>query len=95
MLRELRLEYGIRYASSLMEMEKSIRTDWAAKNKINFQQSSPEDAQKIFKAANTANDIFFKKQEAAGAKNVRAVYDYYLKARQRYEEQHKKNGHFN
>jgi TRAP-type C4-dicarboxylate transport system substrate-binding protein len=95
MLKELRWEYGIRYASSLMEMEKSIRADWAAKNKITFQSSSPEDAQKILKAANTANEVFYKKQEAAGAKNVRAVYDYYLKARRKYEDQHKKTGNFN
>lgn len=95
MLRDLRLEYAIRYASSLMEMEKTIRADWAAKNKITFQTSSPADAQRILKSANVANETFFKTQEAAGAKNVRAVWDYYLKARKRYEDQHKKNGNYN
>lgn len=95
MLKELRWEYGIRYAKSLMETEASVRDQWAKKNKITFQDSSPEDAERILKAANAANEIFAKKQEAAGAKNVRAVYAYYLAARKKYEDQHKKNGNYN
>jgi TRAP-type C4-dicarboxylate transport system substrate-binding protein len=95
MLKDLRWEYGIRYASDLMKTESKVKAAWAKNNKITFQNSSPKDAERVLKAANAANEIFFKKQEAAGAKNVRAVYDYYLAARKQYEEQHKKNGNFN
>lgn len=94
MLKDLRAEYGIRYASKLMEDETKIRDVWAKKNGITFQNSSPADAQKVLKAAQVANEIFYKKQEAAGAKNVRAVYSFYENARKKYEEQHKKTGSF-
>jgi TRAP-type C4-dicarboxylate transport system substrate-binding protein len=94
MLKDLRWEYGVRYASHLIEDEAKVQAQWAKNNKITFQTSSPDDAKKVLKAANAANEIFFKKQEAGGAKNVRAVYSYYLDARKKYEEQHKKSGNY-
>jgi TRAP-type C4-dicarboxylate transport system substrate-binding protein len=94
MLKDLRLEYGIRYASKLMEDEVKVREQWAKNNNITFQTSSPGDAQKVLKAAQVANESFYKEQEGTGAKNVRAVYAFYEKTRKTYEEQHKKTGSF-
>ena len=48
------------------------------------------DAKFIQEAGNAANEQLFKKQEGDGHKNVRQVWDYYLKARQRHEAERKK-----
>ena len=89
MLLDLRREYGIRYAQTLMDDESTIRKEWEAKG-VKFYDPTPEDAKFIREAGNAANEQLFKKQEADGHKNVRQVWDYYLKARQRHEAERKK-----
>src|SRR5213078_3545067 len=89
MLLDLRREYGIRYAQTLMDDESTIRKEWQAKG-VKFSDPTPEDAKFIQEAGNRANEEMFKKQEADGHKNVRQVWAYYLKARQKYEGERKK-----
>jgi TRAP-type C4-dicarboxylate transport system substrate-binding protein len=84
MLLDLRREYGIRYAQTLMDDESAIRREWQAKG-VKFSDPTPEDAKFIQEAGNAANEQMFKKQEADGHKNVREVWDYYLKARRKHE----------
>jgi len=84
MLLDLRREYGIRYAQTLMDDESAIRNEWQAKG-VKFSDPTPEDAKFIQEAGNAANEQMFKKQEADGHKNVRQVWDYYLKARRKHE----------
>ena len=90
MLLDLRREYGVRYAQTLMDDESAIRKEWQAKHGVKFYDPSPEDAKFIRQAGNAANEQMFKKQEADGHKNVRQVWAYYLKARQKYEAERKK-----
>ena len=90
MLLDLRREYGVRYAQTLMDDESAIRKEWQAKHGVKFYDPSPEDAKFIQQAGNAANEQMFKKQEADGHKNVRQVWAYYLKARQKYEAERKK-----
>ena len=90
MLLDLRREYGVRYAQTLMDDESAIRKEWQEKHGVKFYDPSPEDAKFILQAGNAANEQMFKKQEADGHKNVRQVWAYYLKARQKYEAERKK-----
>lgn len=90
MLLDLRREYGIRYAQTLMDDEATIRKEWQTKHGVKFLSPSAEDAKFIQEAGNRANEEMFKKQEADGHKNVRQVWAYYLKARQKHEAERKK-----
>lgn len=90
MLINLRREYGIRYAQTLMDDESTIRKEWQTKHGVKFMSPTPEDAKFIQQAGDAANEQMFKKQEADGHKNVRQVWAYYLKARQKHEAERKK-----
>lgn len=90
MFLDLRKEYGIRYAQTLMDDEGVIRNEWQTKHGVKFHNPSPEDAKYIQQAGDAANEQLFKKQEADGHKYVRQVWAYYLNARQRHEAERKK-----
>jgi TRAP-type C4-dicarboxylate transport system substrate-binding protein len=90
MFLDLRREYGIRYAQTLMDDESVIRKEWETKHGVRFYNPSPEDAKFIQDAGNAANEQMFKKQEADGHQGVRGTWAYYLKARQKYEAERKK-----
>lgn len=90
MFLDLRREYGIRYAQTLMDDESAIRKEWATKHGVKFLNPTPEDARFIQEAGNAANEQMFKKQEADGHKYVRQVWAYYQKARQKHEAERRK-----
>jgi TRAP-type C4-dicarboxylate transport system substrate-binding protein len=90
MFLDLRREYGTRYAKTLMDDEAVIRKEWATKHGVRFHNASPEDARFIQDAGNAANEQLLKKQEADGHKGVRSTWNYYLKARQKYEAERKR-----
>jgi TRAP-type C4-dicarboxylate transport system substrate-binding protein len=90
MFLDLRREYGVRYAQTLMDDESVIRKEWQTKHGVRFHNPSPEDARFIQEAGNAANEQLLKKQEADGHKGVRNTWGYYLKARQKYEAERKK-----
>jgi len=85
MLRQLRSEYAERYGQSLMEVEDSIKSRWMKQNKTVFHQSSAEDERFMLDKGGQANESLFKKQESQGNKNVRLVWDYFQKARNKFE----------
>lgn len=85
MLLDLRKEYAIRYAQTLMDDEAAIRNEWKTKHGVSFSDASPADAKFILEAGTIANEQMFKKQEGEGHKGVRAVWAYYQKARQKHE----------
>jgi TRAP-type C4-dicarboxylate transport system substrate-binding protein len=85
MLMQLRGEYTERYGKSLMELEATIMEDWKKRNRIVFHNSSPDDEKFILERGNAANELLFKRQEAAGAKNVRAVWSYFQESRKKHE----------
>ena len=85
MLIELRNEYGVRYATELMKSEDQIKKNWADKNKIVFNFSTPADEQRILQAGTAANDSYLKKLEGEGATNVRKVVAYYTESRKKLE----------
>src|SRR5919206_22972 len=72
MLLDLRREYGIRYAQTLMDDESAIRKEWQAKGG-KFSDPSAEDAKFIQQTGEAANEQMLKKQEADGHKGVREV----------------------
>ncbi len=85
MLLDLRKEYAVRYAQTLMDDEAAIRAEWKTKHGVSFYDASPADQKFILEAGNVANEQMFKKQEAEGHKGVREVWAYYLNARKKYE----------
>jgi TRAP-type C4-dicarboxylate transport system substrate-binding protein len=85
MFLDLRREYAIRYAQTLMDDEDGIRNEWRKKFGVTFIDASPADQKFILEAGNAANEQMFKKQEAEGHKGVREVWVYYQKARSKYE----------
>ena len=85
MLMQLRSEYTERYGKSLMELESNIMDDWKKRSRIVFHTSSPEDEKFMQERGNAANELLFKRQEAAGHKNVRAVWAHFQEARKKYE----------
>ena len=85
MLMQLRGEYTERYGKSLMELEGTIMEDWKKRSRIVFHTSSPEDEKFMLERGNAANELLFKRQEAAGHKNVRAVWSYFQEARKKHE----------
>jgi TRAP-type C4-dicarboxylate transport system substrate-binding protein len=85
MFLDLRREYGIRYAQTLMDDEGTIIKEWKTKHGVTFKVAPPEDQKFILEAGNKANEEMFKKQESEGHKGVREVWDYYLKARKKHE----------
>jgi len=85
MFLDLRKEYGIRYAQTLMDDEEATRNVWRTKHGVTFKNASTEDQKFILEAGNRANEEMFKKQESGGHKGVREVWDYYLKARKKHE----------
>ena len=87
MFLDLRREYGIRYAQTLMDDEDATRNEWKTKHGVTFMNASPEDQKFILEAGNIANEEMFKKQESEGHKGVRQVWDYYQKARKKYEKE--------
>jgi TRAP-type C4-dicarboxylate transport system substrate-binding protein len=88
---DLRKEYGVRYAQTLMDDESAMRKEWETKHGVKFYDASPEDQKFIQQAGNAANEQLLKKQEADGHKGVREVWAYYLKARQKYEAERAKS----
>jgi TRAP-type C4-dicarboxylate transport system substrate-binding protein len=85
MFLDLRREYGIRYAQTLIDDEGPTKEVWRTKHGVTFKDASPEDQKFILEAGNIANEGMFKKQESEGHKGVRQVWDYFQKARQKYE----------
>jgi TRAP-type C4-dicarboxylate transport system substrate-binding protein len=82
---DLRKEYAVRYAQTLMDDEGVITNEWKTKHGVTFKDASPEDQKFILEAGNTANEQMFKKQESEGYKGVREPWDYFLKARKKFE----------
>jgi hypothetical protein len=68
-----------------MELEEKIKSDWAQKSKITFHTSSPTDEKFMLERGNAANEVLFKRQEAQGNKNVRAVWAYFQDSRRKFE----------
>jgi len=85
MFLDLRREYGVRYAQTLMDDEGAIRKEWETKHGVKFFEPSPEDQKFVLEAGNAANEELIKKQEADGHKGAREVWDYYIKARKKHE----------
>ena len=89
-LLNLRTEYGIRYGKGVEDGELTVRRAWETKHGVTFKEMSPED-QKIFvEASNKATEYLLKKQESDGHTAARKVWNYYLNALKKYEDQESK-----
>lgn len=88
-LLDLRKDYGIRYGQGTMDLEASLYKEWQAKG-VKVQSPTSEDQAIIAAAGLKANDAMIKKQESEGHKATAKVWDYYLKALKKYEDERAK-----
>jgi TRAP-type C4-dicarboxylate transport system substrate-binding protein len=87
---DLRQEYGIRYAQGTMDLETVLYAEWQKKHGVKVQYPTPEDQKIIASAGKKANDAMIKKQESSGHLASQKVWDYYLKALKKYEDERAK-----
>jgi len=79
-------EHAIRYARGLEELESVLRDKWTKQYGVTVQTFSSEDTKMMIEVANNVRESFIKKNEAEGRPG-RKVWDFYVSARKRYEEQ--------
>ncbi len=90
MLLKLRAEYGERYGKGVMDLEGGFYREWETKHGVTLKKPSPEDQKIILEAGKRAQEDMIKKQESEGHKGARAVWDYYMTALKKYEDQRAK-----
>lgn len=89
---QLREDYAAHYAKELMDLEGKILDKWQKKYGIKVRKLTPEEDKIARKAGMEAQEYFLKKQEAAGHP-ARAVWAYYNKSREKYENEIKTKGY--
>jgi TRAP-type C4-dicarboxylate transport system substrate-binding protein len=87
---KLRLEYSERYANGTQELEVGFFKEWETKHGVKIVYPSAEDQKALQKAGAEATDSILKKQESEGHKGARKVWDYYMAALKKYEDQRAK-----
>jgi TRAP-type C4-dicarboxylate transport system substrate-binding protein len=87
---KLRLEYSERYANGTQDLEVGFYRDWETKHGIKIVYPSPEDQKALNEAGQKATDFILKQQESGGHKGARKVWDYYMTALKKYEDQRAK-----
>jgi TRAP-type C4-dicarboxylate transport system substrate-binding protein len=90
MLIDLRLEYSERYANGTRDFEGGYYREWETKHGVKIVNPSPEDQKALQEAGKKATDFILNKQEAEGHKGARAVWNYYMTALKKYEDQRAK-----
>jgi TRAP-type C4-dicarboxylate transport system substrate-binding protein len=87
---KLRLEYSERYANGTQTEEVGFYREWEKKHGVKIVYPSPADQKALQEAGQKATDFILKKQEADGIKGARKVWDYYMAALKKYEDQRAK-----
>jgi TRAP-type transport system periplasmic protein len=86
----LRTEYAVRTAQEIKEYEIGIAREWTTQRGVTIKYPSPEDQKIIAEAGQKANDFIIKKQESGGHMAARTVWEYFVKAKKKYEDQRAK-----
>jgi TRAP-type C4-dicarboxylate transport system substrate-binding protein len=87
---DLRKEYGVKMAKKQMEDEQKVFNEWKTKHGVELRNLSAADQKISMEAGKNAQDYIFKKQEADGHKDARKVWNYYVTARTKYENEQAK-----
>ena len=87
MLIKLRLEYSERYAKGTQDLEVGFYREWETKHGIKIVYPSPGDQKALQEAGQKATEFILKQQESAGHTGARKVWDYYMTALKKYEDQ--------
>ena len=90
MLVDLRKEYGVMMAKKQMEDEQKVFNEWKTKHGVELRNLSAADQKISMEAGKSAQEYIFKKQEADGHKDARKVWNYYVAARTKYEDERAK-----
>ena len=84
---DLRREYGIKMSQKLMDDEERYYKEWETKYGIKRFDLSPEDQKTNIEAGKKAIDFMIKQQESGGHSGARKLWDYYMNALKKYEDQ--------
>jgi len=87
MLIKLRTEYSERYGKGTQDLEVGFYREWETKHGVKKVYPSPEDLKALHEAGQKATDFILKKQESEGHKGARQVWDYYMAALKKLEDQ--------
>lgn len=89
-LLDLKKEYGMKMAQKQMDDEAKYFNEWNTKYNVAIKPLSPEDQKINIEAGKKAQEYTLKKQESEGHGAVRKVWDYYMAARKKYEDERAK-----
>ena len=90
MLLDLRKEYGIKMAQKQMEDEQKHFNEWNTKYGVMLKNLTAADQKINLDAGLKAQEYMLAKQESDGHKNVRKVWNYFVTARTKYEDERAK-----
>jgi TRAP-type C4-dicarboxylate transport system substrate-binding protein len=87
---DLRKDFATYYAAAVKRDVSSLVYKWIFEHMINHIGLTPEEKEINAKAMETANEAFIKEQEGKGFKNVRKVWDYYMKSLKKHTDERAK-----
>lgn len=87
---DLRTDFAKYYSEAVKSDVEGIKHRWVSQHGLKLIPLTPEEKVVSAKAAERANEIFFKEQEAKGHKAVRTVWEYYLKALKKHTDERAK-----
>ena len=86
----LRLEYSERYANGTQDSEVGFYREWETKHGVKIVYPSPEDQKALQEAGQKATEFILAKQDSEGHTGARKVWNYYMTALKKYEDQRAK-----
>ncbi len=89
-LLDLRKEYGMKMAQKQYDDEQNYYKEWNAKYGVTIKNLSPGDQKLVNDAAKNAQEYMVKKQESEGHKATGKVWNYFMAARKKYEDERAK-----
>ena len=89
-LLDLRKEYATKMAQKQMDDEAKYFKEWNTKYGVTLKQLTPEEQKINLEAGRQAQEYLLKKQESDGHGAVRKVWDSFMAARKKYEDERAK-----
>lgn len=90
MIPKLRREFGVRFAEGLMEYEAGLYRESETKYGLTRKFPTPEDQKILQEAGRKANEAFVRQQESAGRPPAGKVFNFFMNALKKYEDERAK-----
>jgi TRAP-type C4-dicarboxylate transport system substrate-binding protein len=87
---KLRTEYAYRFGKALSDADEEMLREWQTKHGLTIKYPTPEDKKIVIDAGERANAEWIQQEESKGNKAAGKVWNYYLKALKKYEDEEAK-----